>query len=274
MRPVRARLADFRLAMEAPAASPYFRSVWTTVRGTRLHDRRSVAATAAALPVVLVHGLAVSHRYLMPLAARLATRSAVRAVDLPGFGLSDDPGRILGLAELADWLADWLIAGGVAPAALVGNSFGCQVAVEVAVRHPDLVGCLVLIGPTMDPEARTATRQIIRWLQNLRHEDPLQALIIARDLADAGVRRAARTFTVALQDAVEDKLHAVHAPTLVTRGGLEPVVSPRWADRASRLLPRGELAVIPGSPHNANYTAADRVAPEVLSFIERATRQT
>ena len=35
------------------------------------------------------------------------------------------------------------------------------------------------------------------------------------------------------------------------------------------LLPRGELAVVPGSPHNANYSAADHLAELVLVFLRK-----
>jgi hypothetical protein len=37
-----------------------------------------------------------------------------------------------------------------------------------------------------------------------------------------------------------------------------------WAQRAAKLLPLGELAVVPGSPHNANYSAATVLAELVL----------
>jgi hypothetical protein len=40
-----------------------------------------------------------------------------------------------------------------------------------------------------------------------------------------------------------------------------------WARAASRLLPRGELAVVPASPHNANYSADDHLAELVLAFL-------
>jgi pimeloyl-ACP methyl ester carboxylesterase len=165
-----------------------------------------------------------------------------------------------------------LRATGVGPAAIGGNSFGCQVAVELAVRHPDLVRCLLLVGPTMDPTARTAPRQILRWLRNLRHEDPLQAGIIARDLRDAGPRRAARTFRLALRDRIEEKLAVITVPALVTRGGYEPVVPQAWADGAAALLARGELTVVPAAPHNSNYTAADRLGPVVVDFLARYSR--
>lgn len=269
MRQFRTVSADLRLAMAAPRPAGRFESRWTTVRSVELHDRMSVRPGTGRLPIVLVHGLAVSHRYLMPLADRLAPRHPVRVVDLPGFGLSGDPGEILDLHTLADWLAEWLVVTGDSPVALAGNSFGCQVAVEVALRHPKLVNALVLVGPTMDPGARTAARQIARWVMNLRHEDPLQGVVLLRDLADAGVRRAVGTFRIALRDVIEDKLPAIRIPALVTRGGLEPVVSQGWVEQACGLLAQAELAVIPKSPHNANYTAADRLAPVILTFLDR-----
>jgi pimeloyl-ACP methyl ester carboxylesterase len=89
--------------------------------------------------MVLLHGLAVSHRHLMPLAAGLARHHPVHVIDLPGFGLSDDPGTVLDVPEHAEHLAAWLAAAGAPSAVVVGNSFGCQVAVELAVRHPDRV---------------------------------------------------------------------------------------------------------------------------------------
>jgi pimeloyl-ACP methyl ester carboxylesterase len=255
--------------MRAPRRDRRFESRWTTVDGLRLHDRATVDAMPGAVPVVLVHGLAVSHRYLMPLAAELAPRVPVRVVDLPGFGLSEEPGHVMGLAELADRLAAWLTATGLAPAALIGNSFGCQVAVELAVRHPAQVRCLVLVGPTIDPHARSAPKQVLRWLRDLRHEDLFQVPIILRDLVDAGLRRAARTFWIALGDRIEEKLPAVQVPALVTRGAVEPVVSRRWAEQAADLLPRGEFAEVPGAPHDANYTSAGPLAALVLPFLDR-----
>ena len=60
------------------------------------------------------------------------------------------------------------------------------VAGALAVRYPDRVRGLVLVGRTIDPAARTAFRQILRWLGDTALEDPLQLPILARDLRDAG----------------------------------------------------------------------------------------
>jgi pimeloyl-ACP methyl ester carboxylesterase len=263
-----AALNRYRLATSAPRTAWGFESRWRTVREIATHDRCSLARPNDTMPMVLLHGLAVSHRYLMPLAAELAGHHPVRVVDLPGFGLSGDPGRVLDVTEHADHLADWLEAADLSPAAVLGNSFGCQVAVELAVRHPDHVRGLVLVGPTMDPAARTASRQILRWLGDTAREDPLQLPILLRDVHDAGLHRVVGTLVHALRDPIEDKLPLVQVPVLVTRGSSEPIVPVAWAAAAARLCPLGELAEVPG-PHNANYGAAGHLTDLVLAFVRR-----
>src|SRR3546814_11433128 len=79
------------------------------------------------LPVVLVHGLGMSSRYMAPPAQRLASDFRVFAPDLPGFGDSGKPAHILSVPELADALAEWMRVCGLSPAALVAHSFGCQI---------------------------------------------------------------------------------------------------------------------------------------------------
>ena len=264
----RAALDRYRLATSAPRTAWGFQSRWQTVRGVDIHDRASLGGANDTPPLVLVHGLAVSHRYMMPLAARLAAHHPVHVVDLAGFGLSGDPGRVLDVAEHADHLATWLEATGLPAVTVLGNSFGCQVAVDLAVRHPARVGGLVLVGPTMDPSARTASRQILRWLRDTAREDPLQLPILLRDVRDAGPHRVAGTLARALRDPIERKLPMVRVPVLVTRGSREPIVPMAWAQTATRLLPHGELGIVPG-PHNANYGASDHLAELVLAFLQQ-----
>ena len=271
--PARKADGDLASAMAAPSRRDGFQSRWTRVDGVELHYRMAADGPAAAVPVVFVHGLAVSHRYMMPTARRLAAHHPVYLPDLPGFGLSPEPGWNLDVAEHADHLVGWLDAVRLRRVALVGNSLGCQVAVDLAVRHPERVRSLVLAGPTTDRGARTAVRQLARWLRDVRHEDLRQARILARDVRDAGVARVVATFRGSLDDPIEAKLPQVAAPTLVVRGALDPVVPQRWAETVTRLLPSGELVVVPGSPHNVNYSAADQLAAIVRSFLARWTHR-
>ena len=74
------------------------------------------------------------------------------------------------LAALADAVVTCAQAAGHERLALVGNSFGAQVVVEAALRHPERVESIVLLGPTVDPAARSLVVQAIRWLRNAPDE--------------------------------------------------------------------------------------------------------
>jgi len=64
-------------------------SAWTSIDGLRMHARVSQGPGSPAM--VLVHGLVVSSRYMVPTAERLSPHHPVYVPDLPGFGKSDKP---------------------------------------------------------------------------------------------------------------------------------------------------------------------------------------
>jgi pimeloyl-ACP methyl ester carboxylesterase len=222
--------------------------------------------------IVLVHGIGVSSRYMVPTAIKLAQTCHVYAPDLPGFGLSAKPSEILDVPALADALAAWMRALRLPRAAFLGNSFGCQIIAELCVRHPALITRVVLQGPTMDPRARSAPRQILRWALNSPFE-PRGAWtslgsVVRQDYRDAGVRRVLATFRHALADRIENKLPRLQAPTLVVRGARDPIVPQRWAEEAARLLPRGRLVVVQGAAHTMCFTSPHELARVVHQFLE------
>jgi pimeloyl-ACP methyl ester carboxylesterase len=244
------------------------KSVWTAVNGLRVHARVSVEPVPPDSPVVvLVHGVGVSSRYMIPTAVRLAPYCAVYVPDLPGFGKSDKPSRVLNVAELSDALAAWMTAAGLNQAALLGNSFGCQIVVDFAIRHPERIERAVLVGPTVDPQGRTVPQQVLRWLCNGAHEPLSLDLTVLRDYWDCGLFRPVRTFQYALRDRIEEKLPHVQVPALVVRGSRDAIVPQRWVEEATRLLPIGRLVVIPGAAHAVNYNAPLKLSRVVEPFL-------
>lgn len=232
-----------------------------------MHARVGVRSDRSK-PLVLVHGIGVSSRYMGPTIERLAPHYRVYAPDLPGFGRSYKPPRTLNIGELADSLAAWMEAVDLRSAALLANSFGCQVVAEFAVRYPRRVERAVLQGPTVDPAARSAHQQISRWLRNGPKDPPSHVLNIARDYRDCGTRRLLRTFRYMLEDRIEEKLPRVRVPALVVRGSRDPIVPQRWAEEASALLPDGRLVVVPGVGHTMTYAAPLELSRVVRPFLE------
>jgi 2-hydroxy-6-oxonona-2,4-dienedioate hydrolase len=225
---------------------------------------------ASRRPVVLVHGLALSGRYLMPTAKVLRRRYRVYVPDLPGFGDSGKPRRILGVPQLADSLAAWMQAAGLDRAHLLANSFGCQIIADLAARYPQLVDRLVLQGPTTTPSERSWLWQWIRWRQNSPYNPPAMGDIASRDYDKCGRLRAILTFRKSLQDRVEDKLPRIEAPALVVRGQHDPICRPEWAEQAAELLPDGRLVIIPGVAHTLVFTSPEQLSAVSVSFFEEA----
>jgi pimeloyl-ACP methyl ester carboxylesterase len=217
-------------------------------------------------PIVLVHGLS-SSRALKPLIRALGTRRPVFAPDLPGFGMSDQPIYPLDIPGLADALRRWMLDNGLAPAILIGVSLGSQVAVDLAARHPAAVDRLVLIGPTVDPEARSATRLALRWARNAPRSSPRLAPTIVHDFIDAGPWRSVRTFRRALEDPVEEKLSEIEAPTLVVRPERDHLVPEAWTKRVAELIPDSELVVLPKAGHSVGPRAAARLTSLLVPFL-------
>jgi pimeloyl-ACP methyl ester carboxylesterase len=205
-----------------------------------------------------------------PLAGALGGDFRVLAPDLPGFGESDKPHHILDVDELADALALWLDASGIARAAFIGNSFGCQVLAALAVRHPGVVDRLVLQGPTVDPQARNLFVQFWRDIINGRREPVPMGPLARIDYAKAGLRRALLTMRVLIRDRIEERLPRITAPTLVLHGSRDPVSPQAWAEEATRLLPHGRLVVVEGGTHTLNYTYPEKFAAAILPFLKEA----
>ena len=219
--------------------------------------------------MVLVHGLGVSSRYMIPTARRLARFFPTYAPDFPGFGRSGRPKPALRLPELADGLVARLDAAGLDRPVLLANSLGCQVVVDLALRHPARLSCAILVGPTGDPEAAGLPGMVGRLLLDVPRE-PLSALPLqAFDYLTAGPLRNLRTAREMVRDPFVAKLPFVPHPVLVVRGERDPIAPQRWVAEVADLLPRGEVAVVPGAAHIVNYSHPEALVALTRGFVAR-----
>jgi pimeloyl-ACP methyl ester carboxylesterase len=111
----------------------------------------ALSGPPAGRRVMLVHGTAAWSGFWKDVAAHLAERGyRVIAVDLPPFGWSDhDPQARYDRVTQAARLAAVLQSAGGDGAILVGHSFGAGPATELALRHKDRVGALILVDAAL-----------------------------------------------------------------------------------------------------------------------------
>lgn len=244
------------------------KSHWTTVLGCRVHARVSSGQVdSSSLPVVLVHGFGVSSLYFVPLARRLMDDFRVYVPDLPGHGKSATPRRPLDIPQFADALVAWMDAVGLSRVSVVGNSMGCQIAVEAAMRFPDRFDRLALVGPTVDPAASTFMQQAWRLTRCVPYERMLLALIVFSDY----VRMNFRLFPelrFMLQDRIEEKLPKLQMPIVLMRGRYDAVAPMRWLFEAARLAGTDRLVDASSHAHAVHFSDPDGVARVIRPFLK------
>jgi pimeloyl-ACP methyl ester carboxylesterase len=132
----------------------------------------AILAAGAGEPILLLHGLGATKGSFLPTVAALAGSFRTIAVDLPGFGDSFKP---LGAPYHPPFFARAVVALmdalGLDRAHVIGNSMGGRVALEVGLRHPERVGRLVLLAPSL------AWRRERPWAPLVRAMNPHLGLV-------------------------------------------------------------------------------------------------
>ena len=142
-----------------PARSPAHDPRRRLLAGIALRERQLVVAGAPTVvleggdgpPVVLLHGgIETGGAYWAPVVPRLAETHRLVVPDAPGLGASEPMAR-LDDETVGDWLAALLRLTGDGRPTLVAHSLLGSLAARFAVRHPELLGRLVIYGaPAID----------------------------------------------------------------------------------------------------------------------------
>ena len=150
-------------AATAPATGPVDQAPGVAARSTAATLRAASTANVNGLemyyeihghgePLVLLHGaytgIDVSFGELIPL---LATDRMVIAIEQQGHGHTPDADRPLSYERMADDTATFLRQLEITTADFFGYSIGANTALEIAIRHPDLVRKLAVASAYFDP---------------------------------------------------------------------------------------------------------------------------
>jgi 3-oxoadipate enol-lactonase len=128
--------------------------------------RLAVEEAGDGIPVVLLHGLTATRRYVVMGSSALARGGhRVVAYDARGHGRSSPAPRpdAYGYEQLAGDLLAVLDALAIDRAVLAGASMGAHTLLRVALRAPERVRGVVAITPAFDPAAHRDAVSLARW---------------------------------------------------------------------------------------------------------------
>ena len=146
-----------------------------------------VTDAGAGTPVLLLHGLTATHRYVV-MGSRTLERSGHRVIayDARGHGASDPaPDGVYDSAALAADLLGVMDARGVDRAVLAGASMGAHTILRVAMDAPERVAGLVVITPAYDPVDSASPETLARWdaLADGLEQGGVEGFVAAYDVA-------------------------------------------------------------------------------------------
>ncbi|TAM89186.1 MAG: alpha/beta fold hydrolase [Candidimonas sp.] len=236
--------------------------------------------------IVLLHSLLTDQSSFDPVFASLAEAHRVVLVSLPGFGASDVVRG--GLDVVADHLALALDAGGLAARPVViGNGYGAFLATVLAIRHPHLVGKLVLAGcgAAFSDSGRAAFRQMAagaraRGLQAVA--DTAMARLFSAQFREGHPQLMARRracFLAISPDTFDDACNAlatldlradlrkVGVPVMVMVGDDDEATPPAMARELAAALPDARLRVLPGCAHVPQLQDPDGFLAAIRAFV-------
>ncbi len=264
----------------------------------------AVTETGAGRPIVLLHGLALTHDAWLPQIRRLRDRYRVIAIDLRGHGDSGPGVEGYSPTLFADDVAAVLTSLDLHDAVLVGHSLGGTNIGQFVVDHSDVarerVGGLIFVGTFAAAligegwwrqrfgRIQTTAMASVMSRRKPSSTPPRGRLVVAMtkrsfggsaDPADVsrllsiGTRTApsvAAACAVAnLTYDVFDRLPTVDLPSLVVVGSKDRTAPVRSARRLAAALAQAELVVLDGVGHPVGLQRPDELARLIDEFSRR-----
>ena len=249
----------------------------------------SVTIMGAGRSIVLLHSLLADRGSFDRIIENLSCGFRVIIVDLPGFGKSS---AIKGtLPDFADRISETLrqLAADDDKPIVLGNGFGGFVALQMAIRHPDLASRLILAdsGAAFSEEGRLAFRNMADAAASKGLEavaDAAMRRLFPPDfqLAHADLmaeRRAAflRTDPLIFQTAcralatldLRDAASDVTIPVLLLAGEEDEATPPQMSEELASLLPDARFQILTGCAHVPPLQMPEAFLSAINEFIRQ-----
>jgi pimeloyl-ACP methyl ester carboxylesterase len=235
-------------------------------------------------PLVLLHGafsaIGTSFGNVLP---ELAETRQVIAFEMQAHGRTADIDRPLSMEQMADDTAAALRQLGIENADFFGFSMGAGIALQIAIRHPEVVRKLVLASVTYNKSGLHPG--LMEGLGEMKpemmfgspwHEEYTRIAPSPEDFATLFAKKTQMDRQV--RDLPAEAIEAIDAPTLLIIGDSD-IVRPEHAVEMFRLLgggvmgdlvglPKSQLAVLPGTTHATLVERADWLVSMVTEFLD------
>lgn len=250
-------------------------------------------------PLVLVHGSWGDHHNWDPVVPALAESFQVLAYDRRGHSASERTAGQGSVFEDVDDLAGLIDELGLAPAHVVGNSFGAAITLRAATRRPEVFRSLIVHEPPLFPllagteleagmgEVQKRIGAVVALLEGGDHDRAARLFVetiafgpgawderLTPEMREVFIANAPTWLDeVRDPDALQmdlDALAGVDRPALLTSGTESAPFFGPVVDIVADALPRSERVTIDGADHVPHISVPERYVELVTTFAQQA----
>lgn len=237
-------------------------------------------------PVLLIAGLGSTKGSWAQTIERLAPEYRCLAIDNRDAGENASESSGYSIDDMADDAADFLRAMHIERASVIGSSMGGFIALHLALRHPDLVERLVLVGTAAAFGGEVVLPQRADWIDDplerarLRlpqtmapgyfeaHPQRLEELATEVQVNNMDFDGYLRQFRAILDTHnVRDRLAEIEQPTLVVHGNADAMVPPAAGEELGRSIPNARLEMLNNIGHVPHRETPDEFARLTREFL-------
>lgn len=203
------------------------------------------------MKILILHGWGQSSSLWKQLASKLNSLSPTEAIDLPGFGNEPLVSPDWGIADYAKWTESYIKSHKLKDVVLIGHSFGGKIATHVAIKNPQWLKKIILIGSPVLYRPSTITKVKIATYKLAKNILPksLRTKFYSYDLKKAVDSRMGKIYGNSVRYDQTENLQKIAKPTLIIWGDRDEEASIDIARQMQKLIPNSKLEVLKNTGH-------------------------
>lgn len=220
--------------------------------------------------LVYLHGWGQNIEMMMPIAKPFIKNYNVLIIDLPGFGLSEEPKTVWELDDYVELISEFKRELKLNKLILIGHSFGGKISLMYAIKYkPEKIVLLASPYKNKKPKLSTKTK-ILKVLKKVPVLNKLEGYV-KKHIGSTDYRNASEMMRKILVKHVNlditNDVNKVKCPTLLIWGTNDDAVSYNDALELETLISNCGLVTYEGCTHYAYLERLDQTISVLKNFI-------